>query len=103
MFCLPYNMLIWFFFLDTGIFWNRLSDFEKKFSDAEWLYQMARKQQQNTYLIIIWQLQLEPWPWGYRPFFMLNSTEQEISTVHKMKNKDFPYFQTLRCCIYHAY
>ena len=40
------------------------------------------------------------WPRGYKTFFMLNSTEHEISTAHKIKNKDFSCFQTLRCCIY---
>ena len=25
----------------------------------------------------------EPWPRGYKTFFMLNSTEHKISTVHK--------------------
>ena len=37
--------------------------------------------------------------------FMLNSAEHEISTAHKTKmltNKDFSYFQTLSCFIYHA-
>ena len=43
-------------------------------------------------------------------FFMLNSTEHEISTAHKkliktkmLKNNEFSCFQTLRCFIYHAY
>ena len=47
----------------------------------------------------------ESWPPGYKKLFMLNSTEHGISTAHKiimLKNKDFSYFQTLRCCIYHA-
>ena len=38
------------------------------------------------------------------PFFMLNSTEPEISTAHKtkmLKNED-SCFQTIKCCIYHA-
>ena len=45
------------------------------------------------------------WPRGYKAFFMLNSTEHEISTAHKTKiptNKEVSCFKSLRCCIYHA-
>ena len=45
------------------------------------------------------------WPRGYKTFFMLNSTEHEISTAHKTKiltNKEVSCFKSLRCCIYHA-
>ena len=43
---------------------------------------------------------------GYSTFFMLNSTEREISTAHKTKiptNEEVSCFKSLRCCIYHAY
>ena len=35
-------------------------------------------------------------------YFLLNSTDHEISTAHKLKrlNKGFACFQTLGCCIY---
>ena len=38
---------------------------------------------------------------GYKTFFMLNSTEDEISTAHK-KLKYRQMKKSLRCCIYHA-
>ena len=44
-------------------------------------------------------------PQGYKMFFMLNSTEHEISTALKTKlptNKEVSSFKSLRCCIYHA-
>ena len=44
-------------------------------------------------------------PRGYKTFFMLNSTEQEIWTAHKakmLKNKDFSFLRTLRCFTYPA-
>ena len=44
-------------------------------------------------------------PRVYKTFFMVNSTEHEISTVHKTKiptNEEFYGFNSLRCCIYHA-
>ena len=44
-------------------------------------------------------------PRGYKTFFMLILTENQISTSHKnkmLKNKDFSFFQTLRCCIHYA-
>ena len=40
-------------------------------------------------------------PQGYKTFFILNSTEHEISTAHKT-NKEITCFKSLRCCIYHA-
>ena len=51
-------------------------------------------------------MEIAAWSRGY--IFMLNSDEHEISTVHKnkmLRNKDtfFSCFQTLKCCIYHAY
>ena len=42
---------------------------------------------------------LETWPRGYKTFFMLNSTEHEISTVHKTK---IPTNKSIIGCIYHA-
>ena len=45
------------------------------------------------------------WPRGYKTFFMLNSTEHEISTAHKNKNtnkKEVSCFKSFKCCIYHA-
>ena len=44
-------------------------------------------------------------PRGYKTFFMLNSTEHEISTSHKAKiqtNKEDSCFKSPRCCINHA-
>ena len=44
-------------------------------------------------------------PRGYKTLFMLNSTEQEISTAHRTKittNEDFYCFKSLRYCNYHA-
>ena len=41
---------------------------------------------------------------GYKTFFMLNSTEHEISTAHKAKiptNKEVSCFKS-RCYVYHA-
>ena len=29
------------------------------------------------------QIDNKSWPWGYKTFFMLNSTEHEISKAHK--------------------
>ena len=45
------------------------------------------------------------WPRGYKTFFILNSTEHEISTAQKTKiptNEEVSCFKSLRCCIYHA-
>ena len=39
----------------------------------------------------------------YKTFFMLNSTEHEISTAHKTKiptNEEIYCFKSLRCCIF---
>ena len=44
-------------------------------------------------------------PQGFKTFFMLNSTEHEISTAHKTqisKKKEVSCFKSLRCYIYHA-
>ena len=43
-------------------------------------------------------------PRGYRTFFILNSTELEISTAQKKLNTDkkVSCLKSLRCCIYHA-
>ena len=46
-------------------------------------------------------------PRGYKTFFMLNSTEHEISIAHKTKihvptNVEVSCFKSLRCCINHA-
>ena len=45
-------------------------------------------------------------PRGYKTFFMLNSTENEISTAHKnlkiLTNVEDSCYKSLRCCIYHA-
>ena len=45
------------------------------------------------------------WPRGYKTFFILNSTEHEISNAHKHKNtnkkKKFLVLR-LRGCIYHV-
>ena len=44
-------------------------------------------------------------PLGYKTFFMLNSTEHEISTAHKNKiqtNEEVSCFKSPRSCIYHA-
>ena len=44
-------------------------------------------------------------PQGYKQIFMLNSTEHEISTTHKIWNTDkrgVSGVKSLRCCIYHA-
>ena len=51
-------------------------------------------------------LLLTPGPEVIKLFFMLNSTEHEITTDHKTKiptDKDVSCFKSLRCCIYHAY
>ena len=59
----------------------------------------------SQYLGITLNQELLLMPRGYKTFFMLNSTENEISTAHKtklMKIIDFSCFKTLRCCIYHA-
>ena len=54
---------------------------------------------------IIWTSTRETGPGGYQTFFMLNSTEHEISTAHKRipKSEDVSCFKSLRCGIYHAY
>ena len=44
-------------------------------------------------------------PRGFKTFFMLNSTQHEISTAHKTKiptNEEVSSVKSLRCCIYHA-
>ena len=41
------------------------------------------------------------WPGDYETFYLLNSTEHQISTAHKtkmLKNKDIARFQAPRCC-----
>ena len=51
------------------------------------------------------KLQKEARPRGYETFFMLNSTEHDISTAYKSKipkSEEVSYFKTLRCGIYHA-
>ena len=49
---------------------------------------------------------LVAWPQGNKTFFVLDSSEHEISQMliktKMLKNKDFSCFPTLRCCIYHA-
>ena len=48
---------------------------------------------------------METRPQGYKTFFMLNSTEHDISTAGKTKipaNKEVFGFKSLRCGIYHA-
>ena len=56
-------------------------------------------------LIVVWNIfAIKPSPEVIN-FFMLNSTEHEISTAHKAKiltNKEVSCFMSLRCCIYHA-
>ena len=47
----------------------------------------------------------DPWPRVIKLFFMFNSTENEISTAHKIKvpiSKEVSCFKSLRCCIYHV-
>ena len=42
------------------------------------------------------------WPRGYKTFFMLNSTEHEISTArnnNENTDKEVSCFKSLRCCI----
>ena len=34
------------------------------------------------------RLLFETWPRGHKNFYVLNSTEQEISTAHKTKNAE---------------
>ena len=49
--------------------------------------------------------EFESRPLGYKTFFMLNSTEHEISTAHKetkIPRKEVFCFKYLRCGIYHV-
>ena len=49
-------------------------------------------------------IESEARPRGYKTFFMLNSTEHEISTAYQQNlfNKEVSCFKSHRCCIYNA-
>ena len=46
-------------------------------------------------LVCNFYVHISAWPRGYKTFFMLNSTEHEISTAHKIKYRQIKKFLAL--------
>ena len=59
----------------------------KTFQVASGSFKITERTDRHTELSarpkFFWIIQLSSWPRGYKTFFMLNSTEHEISTAHK--------------------
>ena len=56
--------------------------------------------------VVLKRTAFKTWPLGYNFFFMLNSTEHEVSSAHKTiipTNVEVSCFKSLRCCFYPAH
>ena len=56
--------------------------------------------------VVLKRTAFKTWPRGYKIFFMLNSTEHEVSSAHKTiipTNVEVSCFKSLRCCVYPAH